>query len=122
MSNTITPLKSTAADLAAMHEAYRSGGEERAMAPHVIYQEAECPHAGCHQHMQAIDFRLEAFGRAVHDSLVRAWWADTGFAGQCPACHGWVHFTISGKHAVTADEAAKLPQLPDGWFDEAVVL
>lgn len=122
MSNTITPSKSTAADLAAMHEVYRSGGEERAMAPHVIYQDSECPHAGCHQHMQAIDFRLEAFGRSVHDTLVRAWWADTGFAGQCPACHGWIHFTIRGKWAVTADEAAQLPQLPTGWFDEAVVL
>jgi hypothetical protein len=122
MSHAITPSKSTAADLAAMHEVYRSGGEERAAAPHVIYQDAECPHSGCRQYLQAIVFRLEAFGRAVHDALVRAWWADTGFAGQCPACHGWVHFTIRGKQAVAADEAAKLPQLPDAWFDEAVVL
>lgn len=122
MPNTISATASTTADLAAMHEVYRDGGEQRSKAPHVIYQDAECPHPGCHQRLQAIDFRLEAFGRAVHDPLVRAWWADTGFAGHCPACHGWIHFTIRGKRAVTADEAAKLPQLPDGWFDEAVVL
>jgi len=122
MSNTITPPKTTAADLAAMHDVYRTGSEERVSPTQVVYQEPECPHPGCHQRLQAIDFRLEAFGRAVHDPLVRAWWADTGFAGRCPACHGWVHFTIRGKHAVNDDEAAKLPQLPDGWFDEAVVL
>jgi hypothetical protein len=33
-----------------------------------------------------------------------------------------VRFTIRGKRAITAEEAARLPQLPDGWFDEAVVL
>lgn len=122
MSNAITSSKSTETDQAAMHEVYRAGGEERAMAPHVVYQEPECPHAGCDQRLQAIDFRLEAHGRSVHDSLVRAWWADTGFAGRCPACQGWIHFTIRGKHAITGEEAAKLPQLPDGWFDEAVVV
>ena len=122
MSHTVTPSKLTAADMAAMHEVYRTGGEGRAMAPHVVYQEAECPHPGCHQRLQAIDFRLEAHGRAVHDTLVRAWWADTGFVGRCPACGGWIHFTIRGKRAVTADVAANLPQLPAGWFDEAVVL
>jgi len=122
MSHTITPAKSTAAELAVMHEFYRAEGEKRAMAPHVVYQDAECPHTGCHQRLQAIDFRLEAHGRAVHDALVRAWWADTGFAGRCPACHGWIHFTIRGKSAITDQEAVKLPQLPDGWFDEAVVL
>jgi hypothetical protein len=122
MSHTFTPPKSTAAELAAMHEIYRAGGEQRAMAPHVIYQDPECPHNDCHQRLQAIDFRLEAHGREVHDALVRAWWADTGFAGRCPACHGWIHFTIRGKRAVSDDDASKLPKLPDAWFDEAVVL
>jgi hypothetical protein len=122
MSKSITPTKPVGAELAQMHEIYRAGGEVRAMAPHVVYQDPECPHEACHQRLQAIDFRLEAHGRAVHDPLVRAWWNDTGFAGQCPACQGWVHFTIRGKRAITADEAANLPQLPGGWFDEAVVL
>jgi hypothetical protein len=65
---------------------------------------------------------LEAFGRLVHDPLVRAWWADTGFVGRCPGCGGWIHFTIRGKRAVDADEAGSLPQLPDNWADEAVIL
>ena len=122
MSKSVAATKPVSAEAARMHEVYRAGGEERAMAPHVVYQDPECPHKGCHQRMQAIDFRLEAHGREVHDPLVRAWWNDTGFAGQCPTCRGWVHFTIRGKRAVSADEAAKLPQLPHGWFDEAVVL
>lgn len=122
MSKTIAATASTSTDVARMHEVYRSGGEQRATAHLVVYQEPECPHAGCHQRLQAIDFRLEAHGRAVHDPLVRAWWNDTGFAGQCPACHGWIHFTIRGKRAITAEEAERLPQLPGEWFDEAVVL
>jgi len=109
-------------DYGAMHDFYCAGGEARAEPPQVVYCAVECPHAGCHQRLQAIDFRLEAHGRSVHDPLVRAWWADTGFAGRCPACQGWIHFTIRGKRAITVEEAAKLPQLPDGWFDEAVVL
>src|SRR4051794_36890399 len=83
-----------------MHELYRSGGASRGMAPHVVYQNAGCPHEGCRQSLHAIDFRLEAFGRSIHDPLVRAWWADTGFAGRCPTCHGWIHFTIRGKEAI----------------------
>jgi hypothetical protein len=92
------------------------------MAPHVVYRDAGCPHKGCGQSLQAIDFRLEAFGRAVHDPLVRAWWSDAGFAGQCPGCGGWIHFTIRGKRAIEAAEATSLPQLPANWADEAVIL
>lgn len=61
------------AQLEHMHSVYRQGGAERAMAPQVVYRDRGCPHEGCRQHMQAVDFRLEAFGRAVHDPLVRAW-------------------------------------------------
>ena len=105
-----------------MHAAYRQGGAQRAMAPHVIYRDAGCPHEGCGQTLHAIDFRLEAFGRLVHDTLVRAWWDDVGFVGQCPACRGWIHFTIRGKRAVEEGEAKLLPQLPANWADEAVIL
>jgi hypothetical protein len=92
------------------------------MAPHVIYKDVHCPHPGCSQCLQAIDFRLENFGRAVHDALVRAWWNDTGFAGKCPTCGGWIHFTIRGMQAISAAEAAALPCLPDGWHKTAVIL
>ena len=92
------------------------------MGPQVVYSESTCPHDGCDQAMQATDFRLEDHGRALHDPLVRAWWDDTGFSGQCPRCHGWIHFTIRGKRPITADEAKQLPQLPIDWYEKATVL
>jgi hypothetical protein len=72
--------------------------------------------------MQAIDFRLEAYGPAIHDPLVRAWWDDTGFAGRCPNCGSWIHFTIRGKRAISAEEAQQLPHLPDDWHETALIL
>jgi hypothetical protein len=112
----------TRSELEQMHEVYREGGEERQMPPHVAYADESCPHAGCGQKLQAIDFRLEALGRAVHDPLVRAWWADTGFAGRCPGCGRWIHFTIRSKRAITEEEAAQLPKLPDNWAAVATIL
>src|SRR6516165_8390344 len=82
-----------------MHAVYRQGGRERQMAPHIVYPETSCPHPLCDQPLQAIDFRLESYGPAVHDPLVRAWWNDTGFVGRCPTCGHWIHFTIRGKRA-----------------------
>jgi hypothetical protein len=120
MASTIP--KQVAAELDEMHSLYRHGGAERAMAPHVVYSDVGCPHDGCRQRLQAIDFRLEAFGRPVHDPLVRAWWDDVGFVGQCPECGGWIHFTIRGKRPIDASEAGSLPQLPANWADEAVIL
>jgi hypothetical protein len=111
-----------AAALKQMHELYLEGGRQRGLAPHIVYQDGKCPHEGCQQSLQAIDFRLEAFGRTVHDPLVRAWWADTGFAGRCPSCGGWIHFTVRGKRAINDDETTRLPQLPVNWADEAVIL
>jgi hypothetical protein len=110
------------ADRERMHALYREGGRERRTAPHIVYPESSCPHPGCGQPMQAIDFRLEDHGRAVHDPLVRAWWDDTGFVGRCPHCQGWVHFTIQAKRAVTPEEAAEYPQLPDNWYEGATIL
>ena len=109
-------------ELERMHALYRGGGQERQMAPHIVYQDAACPHTDCGQQMQAIDFRLEDHGRAIRDPLVRAWWNDTGFVGRCPHCGGWVHFTIRAKRAVTAEEAARYPQLPDDWHVKARIL
>ncbi|MGC1273999.1 MAG: hypothetical protein WBC44_09850 [Planctomycetaceae bacterium] len=105
-----------------MHALYRQGGEERQMAPHIVYPEPACPHAGCDQGMQAIDFRLEDHGRAVHDPLVRAWWDDIGFVGCCPRCGGWIRFTIRGKQALSEDEAAAYLHLPDDWHRGATIL
>jgi hypothetical protein len=112
-----------AEELDQMHALYRRGGQERSMAPYIVYPDAACPHAGCGQPMQAIDFRLEAHGRSIHDPLlVCAWWDDTGFVGCCPRCGGWIHFTIRAKRAVTAEEAAPYPQLPDNWHALATIL
>jgi hypothetical protein len=109
-------------ELEQMHAVYRDGGAQRQMAPHIVYSADTCPHPGCTQRMQAIDFCLEAYGPAIHDPLVRAWWDDTGFVGQCPTCGGWIHFTIRGKQALTADEAEGLPHLPDDWHTTALIL
>jgi len=105
-----------------MHAQYRTGGLQRLAPPHVVYQESGCPHSGCAQNLHAIDFRLEAFGRDIHDPLVRAWWEDVGFAGRCPTCGGWIHFTIRNKRAIDESTAQSLPQLPPNWADEAVIL
>ncbi len=118
----IGPRTPTASERAEMHAQYRKGGEERQTAPHVVYSEASCPHPGCDFPLQAIGFRLEDHGRAVHDPLVTAWWNDTGFAGRCPGCNGWIHFTILGKLAINAQEAARLPNLPDDWHAGATIL
>jgi hypothetical protein len=110
------------AELERMHTVYRQGGATRAMAPHVIYSDPACPHTGCRQNLHAIDFRLEAFGPGVHDPLVRAWWNDTGFAGRCPSCDRWIHFTIREKRAIDDAAAGALPQLPANWASEAIIL
>jgi hypothetical protein len=123
MAETISkPRQPTPEQLDAMHALYRQGGQERHRAPHIVYDHDTCPHAGCLQRLQALDFRLEAYGPAVHDPLVRAWWSDAGFVGRCPQCGGWNHFTIRGKRAVTPEEAATLPQLPDDWAAVALIL
>ena len=121
MSDLATRHPPTAAELERMHALYREGGAKRRMAPDAIYAEEGCPY-GCGQRLQAIDFRVEAYGPAIHDPLVRAWWSDAGFAARCPGCGGWIHFTIGGKRALTAEEASQLPQLPDNWAAVATIL
>jgi hypothetical protein len=116
------PAAPSSQELDKMHSLYRKGGENRLMAPHIVYSADTCPHSGCTQRMQAIDFRLEAYGSAIHDPLVRAWWNDTGFAGKCPKCGGWIHFTIRDKQGISAQEAHALPRLPDDWYETALIL
>ena len=112
----------TATDLELMHATHLQGGKERGMAPQIVYADSTCPHEGCDQQLQAIDFRVEAYGKSVRDPLVLAWWNDTGFAGQCPSCRRWIHFTIRDKRAITVAEAATLPKLPDDWHNVATIL
>jgi hypothetical protein len=114
--------KPTAEELERMDALYREGGNRRHMAPHILYQQASCPHPGCSERLQGIDFRLENYGPAVHDPLVKAWWDNTGFVGRCPHCGGWIHFTIHGKRVVSAEEAETLPQLPADWHANALIL
>ncbi len=123
MARTYTPVAGIPVEeLECMHELYRQGGRRRQTRPHIVYSGDACPYPGCQQAMHAIDFRLEAHGRAVYELLVRAWWDDVGFAGRCPGCGGWIHFTIREKRAITADEAARLPQLPENWAEFATIL
>ena len=75
-------------ELDRMHDLFRRGGQERQKAPHIVYPEATCPHDGCEMPMQAIDFRLEDHGRAVHDPLVRALVGRHGLRRPLPALRG----------------------------------
>lgn len=118
----VTTQVPTREELERMHALYREGGLKRRMAPDIMYADPDCPHPGCGQRLQGIDFRVENYGPAVHDPLVQAWWTDQGFAGRCPKCGGWIHFTIRGKQAITPAEAAQLPQLPDDWHANAMIL
>jgi hypothetical protein len=122
LSNTITKSRRTAEELEAMHALYRQGGQERNIAPQIVYGDDNCPHPGCTQRMQAIDFPLASYGPVVHDPLVRSWWSDVGFVGRCPQCSGWIHFPINGKQAVPAEAAEQLPHLPDDWHAVALIL
>ena len=89
--------------------------------PHVHYDDPKCPHAGCSQTMEWIDFKLELFNdpERVYKPLVRSWWDGTGFVGRCPGCQGWIHFTTRGTEAADDEQAGRLPQLPPEWHHVA---
>lgn len=96
---------------------YRAGGLQRMASPHIHYQDPGCPHPGCKHKMEWIDFQLELHDEpeGIYKPLVRAWWEGTGFAGNCPNCGGWIHFTTLHMAAITEDQAQHLPRLPDNW-------
>jgi len=116
------PYCPTAVELERMHALYLNGGMSRQGLPQGVYSDPFCLHGGCVGQMQAINFHLEHYGPAIHDPLVRAWWNDTGFAGRCPRCHGWIHFTVRDKLAIRDEEAKQLPQLPNDWHSVAIIL
>src|SRR5713101_3800558 len=94
---------------------YCEGGLRQMAAPHVHYHDPNCPHLGCAQKLEWIDFQLELHGdpEGIYKPLVRAWWDGSGFAGRCPGCGGWIHFTTLRMEAILDDHASQLPQLPD---------
>ncbi len=106
-------------ELAELDRFYREGGLRAMASPHVHYDEPHCPHVGCDQRLEWIDFKRELHGdpEAVYKRLVRAWWQGDGFAGLCPGCKGWIHFTTLGMHRL--DEASDLLRLPETWCDVA---
>src|SRR5437867_5706559 len=83
------------AEVAELDRFYREGGLRQMASPHVHYHDANCPHPGCGHKMEWIDFQreLHSDSEKVYKPLVRAWWEGTGFAGRCPRCGGWIHFT-----------------------------
>lgn len=95
---------------------YREGGLKQMASPHIHYADGVCPH-GCGYKMEWIDFQLELFGdpEGIYKPLVKAWWEGTGFAGRCPQCDNWIHFKTLGMMALSEDEAAALPKLPEQW-------
>jgi hypothetical protein len=103
------------AELEEMDRIYRAGGLRAMASPHVHYRDSSCPCAGCEHKLEWIDFQLELYGdpEGIFKPLVQAWWDGTGFAGRCPSCGGWIHFTTLRMKAITDDEAQQLPRLPD---------
>ncbi len=71
--------------------------------------------------MEWIDFKLEMHGDpdGVYKPLVRAWWEGKGFAGRCPNCSQWIHFTTLRMDAVSDEAARGLLQLPENWHTVA---
>lgn len=108
-------------ELVELDRFYRAGGLRQMASPHVHYQDSTCPHAGCTHKMEWIDFQLELYGdpEGIYKPLVTAWWDDTGFAGRCPSCGGWIHFTTLRMEGIDDAQSARLPRLPDQWHTVA---
>jgi hypothetical protein len=104
-------------ELAELDRFYREGGLRAMASPHVHYDDPKCPHTGCDQRMEWVDFKLELHGdpEGVDKPLVTAWWSGTGFAGRCPGCQRWVRFTTMKMEPLDDQQAGGLPQLPAGW-------
>jgi hypothetical protein len=100
---------------------YREGGLRQMASPHVHYHDPICPHAGCNQKMEWIDFQLELFGdrEGIYVPLVRSWWEGAGFVGRCPGCGGWIRFTTLRMESLSEERADLVPKLPDSWHTVA---
>ena len=104
-------------ELSALDRFYREGGLRAMASPHVHYDDPHCPHPGCDQRLEWIDFKLELHGdpAGIDQPLVLAWWDGTGFVGRCLGCRQWVRFTTLTMEAVDESQASGLPQLPLDW-------
>ena len=102
---------------------YREGGLRTMATLHVHYDDPVCPHRGCGQRLEWIDFKLEWHGdpERIDEPLVRAWWDGTGFVGRCPACQKWIHFTTLMMIAEDEERALTIPRLPENWASVAQI-
>jgi hypothetical protein len=110
------------AEIEELDRFYRAGGLQRMASPHIHYHDPFCPHPGCNHKMEWIDFQPELHGdpEGIYEPLVRAWWLGTGFAGRCPNCNGWIHFSSLKMGPITDEEASRLPRLPENWHSVAM--
>ena len=95
------------------------------MAPHAVYAEPDCPHPGCNQRIEAVDFQIELHPDAalIYQPLTLAYFRGDGFAGRCPGCSRWIWFRLAGralKVAITEDQSLQLSRLPDDWAQYAL--
>src|SRR5215218_9062617 len=86
---------------------YREGGLRTMASPHIHYDEAGCPHAGCGHRMEWIGFKLELHRDpdGIYKPLVHSWWEGVGFVGRCPVCQGWIRFTTMKMEAISEEDA-----------------
>ena len=110
-------------DIEGLDSFYREGGLLVMASPHVHYDDAACPHHGCDQGLEWIDFKLELHGDLdrIYKPLVRSWWEGTGFAGRCPSCGGWIRFTTLGMTSIESEPEMTLPRLPENWASVAQI-
>jgi hypothetical protein len=110
-----------APELEELDRIYREGGLRQMASPHIHYDDPACPHPGCNQRMEWIDFQLELFGdkEGIYTPLVRSWWEGNGFVGRCPGCGGWIRFTTLRMEALS--DAEQYPKLPDHWHTVAQI-
>ncbi|MGE3818885.1 MAG: hypothetical protein AB7I30_05575 [Isosphaeraceae bacterium] len=111
----------TVSELLELDRFHREGGLRAMASPHVHHDVPNRPYEGCDQPMEWIDFKLELPGEPerVYKPLATAWWSGLGFAGRCPSCQGWVHFSTLGTEAIDDPGKAGLPRLPDRWREVA---
>jgi hypothetical protein len=114
----------TLSELAELDRFYREGGLQAMASPHVHYDDPRCPHSGCDQTMEWIDFKLELYNdpEQVYKPLVSSWWQGPGFAGRCPRCRGWIRFNTLHKDAINETEAERLPRLSEEWYTVARIV
>ena len=102
---------------------YREGGLRAMASPHVHYDSPNCPHPGCAQTMEWIDFKLELHGdpEGIYKPLVKAWWDGRGFIGGCPGCGNSIRFTTLKMEPAGEAEASPSPTLPTRWWTLAQI-